>query len=220
MKLNDLDPLLHESASQVGPYLRSTGKRLFDIIFALTVIVATMPAWLVICVLVALDGGPVFYGQKRMGKGGRTFLCWKFRTMSVNAEEALQCLIQSDPDIAREWQSTQKLKFDPRVTRVGRWLRKTSVDELPQFFNVLNGTMSVVGPRPFAQDQVVLYHPVVLSKYLAVKPGLTGSWQVYARHDTTFECRARFDQIYVEKASFARDLALVIKTPLAMLKGS
>ena len=140
--------------------------------------------------------------------------------MVVNAEDVLRNLIASNEAVRQEWQSTQKLQIDPRVTWVGRWLRRCSIDELPQFANVLNGTMSVVGPRPFAQDQVVLYHPVVLSKYLAVKPGLTGSWQVYARHDTTFECRARFDQIYVEKASFARDLALVIKTPLAMLKGS
>ncbi|HEX4879685.1 MAG TPA: sugar transferase [Limnobacter sp.] len=220
MKLNDLDPLLHVSASQVGPYLRSTGKRLFDIAFSLSVILLTMPIWLVLCLLVSLDGGPVFYSQKRIGRNGVPFNCWKFRTMSVNAEEALRQLIQSNPEIAREWHATQKLKVDPRVTRLGRWLRRTSVDELPQFFNVLNGTMSVVGPRPFAQDQVMLYHPVVLSKYIAVKPGLTGYWQVYARHDTTFECRARFDQIYVDKASFASDLALVIKTPLAMLRGS
>ena len=139
--------------------------------------------------------------------------------MSVNAEEALQCLIQSDPDIAREWQSTQKLKFDPRVTRVGRWLRKTSVDELPQFFNVLNGTMSVVGPRPFAIEQMALYERRALIKYLSVKPGLTGSWQVYARHDTTFACRAKYDQLYVDQASFVLDLALVAKTPMAMLRG-
>ncbi|HEX4918764.1 MAG TPA: sugar transferase [Limnobacter sp.] len=220
MKLNDLDPLMHVSASQVGPYLRSTGKRLFDIAFSLSVILFTMPIWLVLCLLVSLDGGPVFYSQRRIGRNGIPFNCWKFRTMSVNAEEALRQLIQSNPEIAREWQATQKLRVDPRVTPLGRWLRRTSVDELPQFFNVLNGTMSVVGPRPFAQDQVMLYHPVVLSKYLAVKPGLTGSWQVYARHDTTFECRARFDQIYVDKASFVSDLALVIKTPLAMLRGS
>lgn len=220
MKLNDFDPLPQVSASQVGPYLRSSGKRLFDIAFSLTLIVATMPVWLVLCLLVSLDGGPVFYAQRRVGRNGVPFKCWKFRTMAVNAEDALKRLIESNPEIAREWQATQKLKDDPRVTRLGRWLRRTSVDELPQFFNVLNGTMSVVGPRPFAHDQLYLYHPVVLSKYLAVKPGLTGSWQVYARHDTTFECRARFDQIYVEQASFANDLALVIKTPLAMLRGS
>lgn len=128
-------------------------------------------------------------------------------------------MIKTDPVIAKEWLTTQKLKNDPRITWVGKWLRRCSVDELPQFLNVLNGTMSVVGPRPFAREQMSLYQNNAMMKYLSVKPGLTGSWQVYARHDTTFACRAKYDELYVDQASFAMDLALVVKTPMAMLRG-
>lgn len=218
MKLNDLDPV-HASAANVVPYLRSTLKRIFDIVFSLLVLTLISPIWLVAILLVSLDGGPVFYSQRRVGLNGRTFRCWKFRTMVVNAETVLQNLIDTNPEIAHEWNSTQKLKVDPRITRVGKWLRRSSIDELPQFLNVLNGTMSVVGPRPFAREQMDLYQAPALVKYLSVKPGLTGSWQVYARHDTTFACRAKYDEQYVDQASFFTDLTLVVKTPLAMLRG-
>jgi exopolysaccharide production protein ExoY len=218
MKLNDLDTV-HVSAATVVPYLQSTLKRIFDIVFSLIVLALISPVWLLAIVLVSLDGGPVFYSQRRVGLNGKVFNCWKFRTMVVNAEAVLQNLIETNPQIANEWRSTQKLKVDPRITRFGKWLRRCSVDELPQFINVLNGTMSVVGPRPFAREQMGLYDNAALAKYLSVKPGLTGSWQVYARHDTTFECRARYDQQYVDQASFALDLALVARTPLAMLRG-
>lgn len=218
MKLNDLNSV-HASAATVVPYLRSTLKRIFDIAFSLFVLMLISPIWLFAIVLVALDGGPVFYSQRRVGLNGETFKCWKFRTMVVNAEQALGKLIESNPEIAQEWNSTQKLKVDPRITWVGNWLRRCSVDELPQFINVLNGTMSVVGPRPFAREQIGLYRNAALVKYLSVKPGLTGSWQVYARHDTTFACRAKYDEQYVDQASFAMDLALVAKTPFAMLRG-
>lgn len=218
MKLNDLNSV-HASAATVVPYLRSTLKRIFDIAFSLFVLMLISPIWLFAIVLVALDGGPVFYSQRRVGLNGETFKCWKFRTMVVNAEQVLEKLIESDPEIAKEWNATQKLKVDPRITWVGNWLRRCSVDELPQFINVLNGTMSVVGPRPFAREQIGLYRNAALVKYLSVKPGLTGSWQVYARHDTTFACRAKYDEQYVDQASFAMDLALVAKTPFAMLRG-
>jgi exopolysaccharide production protein ExoY len=218
MKLNDLNSV-HASAATVVPYLRSTLKRIFDIAFSLFVLMLISPIWLFAIVLVALDGGPVFYSQRRVGLNGETFKCWKFRTMVVNAEQVLETLIESDPEIAKEWNATQKLKVDPRITWVGNWLRRCSVDELPQFINVLNGTMSVVGPRPFAREQIGLYRNAALVKYLSVKPGLTGSWQVYARHDTTFACRAKYDEQYVDQASFAMDLALVAKTPFAMLRG-
>lgn len=218
MKLNDLDTV-HVSAATVVPYLRSSLKRIFDIVFSLVVLALISPLWLMAILLVSLDGGPVFYSQRRVGLNGQVFNCWKFRTMVVNAEAVLENLIKTDPHIAQEWLSTQKLKVDPRITKVGRWLRRCSVDELPQFINVLNGTMSVVGPRPFARDQMELYDHAALVKYLSVKPGLTGSWQVYARHDTTFACRAKYDQLYVDQASFALDLALVARTPLAMLRG-
>ncbi|HEY1057329.1 MAG TPA: sugar transferase [Limnobacter sp.] len=219
MKINDVN-LQPASAVVVVPYLQSSIKRIFDLVFASTVLLLTSPLWLVVVALVALDGGPVLYAQRRVGKNGKIFRCWKFRTMEVNAEQTLKALIASNPAVAAEWHSTQKLKNDPRVTAVGRWLRKTSVDELPQFINVLNGTMSVVGPRPFAHDQIALYGSTALAKYLATKPGLTGVWQVHARHDTTFACRARYDEQYFQQASLATDLALVVKTPLAMLRGT
>ena len=218
MKLNQSESV-HASAAQVGPYLQSTLKRIFDISLSLVVLTLISPIWLTAILLVSLDGGPAFYSQRRVGLNGRIFRCWKFRTMVVNAEGVLQELIKTNPQIAHEWNTTQKLKVDPRVTWVGKWLRRCSVDELPQFINVLNGTMSVVGPRPFARDQIELYDNTALAKYLSVKPGLTGSWQVYARHDTTFACRAKYDQQYVDQASFGMDLALVFKTPIAMLRG-
>lgn len=218
MKLNDFEPL-PVSGFIVVPYLRSTLKRIFDIFFALLVLLCLSPMLLFAAILVSLDGGPVLYYQKRVGLNGREFKCWKFRTMVVDAEAVLKNLIENNEAVRREWESTQKLQVDPRVTWIGKWLRRCSVDELPQFMNVLNGTMSVVGPRPFAIDQMALYERRALMKYLSVKPGLTGSWQVYARHDTTFACRAKYDQLYVDQASFALDLALVAKTPLAMLRG-
>lgn len=218
MKLNDFDTA-QSSAANVVPYLRSTLKRIFDISFSLLVLFMLSPILLVAVILVGLDGGPVFYHQRRVGLNGEVFKCWKFRTMVVNAETVLKNLIETDEKIRKEWNATQKLQVDPRITWIGRWLRRCSVDELPQFINVLNGSMSVVGPRPFARDQMALYDNMALAKYLSVKPGLTGSWQVYARHDTTFACRAKYDQLYVDQASFAMDLALVVKTPLAMLRG-
>lgn len=218
MKPNDLDAT-PASVFTVVPYLRSTLKRVFDIVFSLFVLFLLSPFLLLAAILVSLDGGPILYYQKRVGLNGKEFKCWKFRTMVVNAEAVLSRLMASDPAIRKEWEATQKLQVDPRVTWVGKWLRRCSVDELPQFINVLNGTMSVVGPRPFAIDQMALYERRALKKYLSVKPGLTGSWQVYARHDTTFACRAKYDQLYVDQASFTLDLALVVKTPLAMLKG-
>ena len=218
MNLNEVD-FQPASAVQVVPYLRSSVKRAFDITFAITVLLITAPLWALLVCLVAADGGPVFYAQRRVGQDGRIFRCWKFRTMEVNAEQRLHELMLSDHRIAKEWQESQKLHDDPRVTKIGRWLRRTSVDELPQFINVLNGTMSVVGPRPFPQDQIALYGRSTLAKYLAAKPGLTGVWQVVARHDTTFECRARHDEYYFQRASLWVDLSLVLKTPVAMLKG-
>lgn len=219
MKLNDVD-LSPASATLTVPYLRSYPKRLFDVVFSVVLLALTAPIWLLAVFFVALDGGPVFYGQRRVGQDGRIFKCWKFRTMVVDAENHLKELMAADPALAHEWHTTQKLKVDPRVTTVGNWLRRTSVDELPQFINVLNGTMSVVGPRPFAEDQITLYGRGVLAKYLSAKPGLTGTWQVHARHDTTFACRAKFDEQYLEQASLGTDLALVMKTPLAMLRGT
>lgn len=218
MKLNNLESV-HASAATAAPYVQSTFKRVFDIIFSLVVLLLLSPIWLVAIFLVSLDGGPVFYSQRRVGLSGQIFRCWKFRTMVVNAEGVLEYLISTDEQVAEEWRTTQKLKVDPRVTWIGKRLRRCSVDELPQFINVLNGTMSVVGPRPFASEQMSLYTHAVLAKYLATKPGLTGSWQVYARHDTTFACRAMYDELYVDQASFALDLSLVFKTPLAMLRG-
>ncbi|RZS40326.1 exopolysaccharide production protein ExoY [Limnobacter thiooxidans] len=218
MKRNNFDTV-QVSAANVVPYLRSTLKRIFDILFSLLVLCLLSPFLLMAVLLVGLDGGPVFYYQRRVGLHGETFKCWKFRTMVVNAEMVLKHLIESDEKIAKEWNTTQKLQVDPRITWIGKWLRRCSIDELPQFINVLNGSMSVVGPRPFAREQMGLYNNAALAKYLSVKPGLTGSWQVYARHDTTFACRAKYDELYVDQASFAMDLALVAKTPLAMLRG-
>ena len=154
--------------------------------------------------------------HRRVGRGGVLFPCFKFRTMVVNAEDVLQEHLDADVDARQEWSATRKLKSDPRITPIGRMLRKSSVDELPQLLNVLRGEMSLVGPRPIVEPEVHHYGAVI-HQYLKVRPGLTGSWQVSGRSDASYARRVQMDADYVRNWSFGRDLIILIKTVPAVL---
>jgi exopolysaccharide production protein ExoY len=187
-------------------------KRTLDIAIAISALFLLSPLFLLTALLVKLsDGGPVFYSHNRVGYGGKSFGCIKFRTMRVGAEKRFEEYLQSNPDAAAEWENTRKLKFDPRVTVFGHALRKTSVDELPQLINILRGEMSVVGPRPVVADELQRYGPHTF-KYCTTRPGLTGLWQVSGRNDTTYDERVELDVEYCTNWSFWRDLKIIMWT--------
>lgn len=193
------------------------GKRLLDIILVLLSAPVTVTVVLVLAVLTALDGGSPFYWQDRIGRGGSTFRLLKIRSMVPDADTLLAAHLDRDPAARREWDSTQKLKDDPRITRLGWFLRKASLDELPQLWNVLCGDMSIVGPRPMMPQQRVLYPG---SAYFALRPGLTGPWQVSDRNRSTFADRAIFDTRYQAELSAKTDMVLILRTVKAVLHGT
>ena len=185
-------------------------KRAIDIFGASLALVLALPVFLLLIVALWLEGGKPFYAQTRLGRDGRRFRMLKLRSMVPDAEARLAACLAADPALRMEWDRTQKLKNDPRITPLGRLIRKTSMDELPQLFNVLKGDMSLIGPRPMLPDQLPLYlHP---SAYLAVRPGLSGLWQVTARNDDSFEVRAEIDKHYVATLSAAGDLRILLAT--------
>lgn len=189
-------------------------KRGLDVGFVLAASPILIPVIAVSALLVKLDGGPAFYSQDRIGRGGRVFKIWKLRSMVENADEKLKELLEADEKIRTEWQIFQKLKNDPRITWIGKILRKYSIDELPQFWNVFKGDMSVVGPRPMMVNQADMYAG---SAYYDVKPGITGSWQVYCRNQEGFDSRVRYDEDYVAKLCLLTDMAIIIRTLPAMV---
>jgi lipopolysaccharide/colanic/teichoic acid biosynthesis glycosyltransferase len=167
------------------------------------------------------DGGPVVFAHRRIGKGGRYFHCYKFRSMAVDAEQRLAQLLASDPEARAEWEKDHKLRNDPRVTKLGAFLRKTSLDELPQLFNVLKGQMALVGPRPIVDAEVVKYGSR-FSSYCAVKPGITGLWQISGRNDTSYRTRVALDSVYAKRRNLFLDSYIIAATVPAVLlrKGS
>jgi exopolysaccharide production protein ExoY len=162
------------------------------------------------------DGGRVLYGHARIGRNGTVFRCWKFRTMVENGDDVLAAHLAANPQEREEWEATRKLHNDPRVTRAGAVLRKLSLDELPQIFNILVGEMSFVGPRPVVHDELELYGSAA-SYYLQTRPGLTGLWQVSGRNDVSYRARVDFDRHYVENWSFSADLKILIRTVPAVI---
>ena len=196
-------------------HLRPIGgfaKRGFDIVGAMLGIVALAPLLLLLVLLVKFStGGSVFYGHKRIGRGGRIFRCLKFRTMVENGDAVLAEHFRRNPEARNEWNATRKLRDDPRVTRVGVVLRKLSLDELPQIFNILLGDMSIVGPRPIVRDELDIYGPAAVF-YLKSRPGLTGLWQVSGRNDVSYDTRVAFDRHYVENWSLLEDMRIILKT--------
>jgi exopolysaccharide production protein ExoY len=197
-------------------------KRSFDITAAALALILFSPIFLMIAALVKFsDHGPVLYGHRRIGHNGRTFKCLKFRTMAVNGDEILRNHLKANPQAAEEWRATRKLKVDPRVTVVGTVLRKLSLDELPQFLNILRGEMSVVGPRPVVDEELNLYDSFA-AFYLSTRPGLTGLWQISGRNDVSYETRIAFDTQYVQNWSLIGDVAIIAKTipAVCMARGS
>jgi Undecaprenyl-phosphate galactose phosphotransferase WbaP len=174
--------------------------------------------FVIIMILIKLDSrGPVFYRQARIGRFGRKFHVYKFRTMVQNADQILQTYLETSPELKAEWLATHKLKQDPRVTRIGLILRKLSLDELPQLWNIVLGDMSLVGPRPIVDAEVEKYGKC-FDLYIKVRPGLTGLWQVSGRNDTTYERRVELDEYYVLNRSLRLDLQILWKTVFVVLK--
>ena len=163
------------------------------------------------------DGGPAIYGHERIGKNGKPFKCLKFRSMVTNSNEVLKELLLSNEEAKEEWDASFKLKNDPRITKIGHFLRRTSLDELPQLFNVLKGEMSLVGPRPIITDELARYNEEV-EYYLLSKPGMTGLWQVSGRSDVDYETRVYLDAWYVKNWSMWNDIAILFKTIGVVLK--
>jgi len=194
-----------------------SAKRLLDLCLVIPAIIFLAPFMLMTIILIKLsDGGPAIYAQERIGFGGKTFKCMKFRSMVTNSQEVLEDILKNDPAAAAEWAEDQKLRNDPRITKIGNLLRKTSLDELPQLFNVLKNDMSIVGPRPIIQDEVKRYGRF-FKDYTSVKPGITGLWQVSGRNDTTYAERVRMDRLYSKRNSVTGDIAIIAKTIPAML---
>ena len=196
--------------------LTLTGNRILDVIGSLALILVSSPIFLIVALFVALDGGPVFFRHTRIGQKGERFGCLKFRTMILGAEACLIEYLEHHPDAKAEWQDHQKLEFDPRITPIGRILRATSLDELPQLFNILRGEMSLVGPRPVTKDELSRYGNAA-NHYLAVRPGLTGPWQISGRNDVGYDERVTLDHAYVSDLSLFRDLIILFRTPSAVL---
>ncbi|MEO9827245.1 MAG: sugar transferase [Paracoccaceae bacterium] len=187
-------------------------KRCADTLLAFAGLLALLPLFSLVCIAIkATTPGPMFYGHKRIGHRGKTFKCWKFRTMVADGDAVLRAHFDQCPDARKEWETSRKLSNDPRVTALGHVLRKYSVDELPQLLNVLQGDMSFVGPRPVVEDELEMYGPFA-ADYLAARPGITGLWQTSGRSDTSYEFRVALDNRYVREWSFFADIKILLKT--------
>ncbi len=198
--------------------LREILKRSFDVVGAVVLAVVFSPLMLFIVLLLRIEGSPVIYRHRRVGRDGKSFDCLKFRSMVPNADRRLRELLERRPELKEEWLQNHKLRHDPRITALGRFLRRTSLDELPQIWNVLRGDMSLVGPRPIVWEEMMRYGRS-LPVYLSAKPGITGLWQVTGRNDTDYRRRVAIDVYYVRKRSWVLDLYILFKTTLVILKG-
>ena len=215
----DLNRLIDKTVQ--GPdapsFYRNGLKRVFD---SALVLLAALPMLLIllpVCAIIARDGASPIYLQRRVGRGGRGFWMWKLRSMVPDADGMLEAHLAADPEARAEWDRYQKLRHDPRITHIGRLIRKTSIDELPQLWNVLRGDMSLVGPRPMMECQKKLYPG---SAYYALRPGITGFWQTSVRNDSSFRERAEFDSDYLSKLSFMTDLHVMLRTVRVVLRGT
>ncbi|MFY0610013.1 MAG: sugar transferase [Hyphomicrobiaceae bacterium] len=193
-------------------------KRCVDILIAVTLIMLLWPLMTIVTLLIKINmGGPVIFAHQRVGANGKAFKCYKFRTMISNAEQALLQHFADNPESKREWETTAKLRNDPRVTKLGRLLRRSSIDELPQLLNVLKGDMSCVGPRPVVAAELAPYGEHA-SDYLAARPGLSGIWQVSGRSNIGYGTRIKLDSLYVRRWSMALDMAILLATIPAVLR--
>ena len=199
------------------PLYRRVLKRWLDVAFVALALPIVVPVILVLAAILKLGGSAPFYSQERVGLGGRTFRLWKLRTMVDDADARLEAHLRTNEAARREWEAYQKLSDDPRITEFGQFLRKSSLDELPQLWNVLVGDMSLVGPRPMMPEQQELYPG---SAYYALRPGLTGTWQISDRNQSTFAQRAEFDAEYERNLSFLRDLKILLATVGVVLRAT
>lgn len=209
----------HSKTADTPPNVSELANRTLDIAFAVALGAVFSPVFVVASAVLLATDGPVFFSQTRIGRGGKPFKVYKFRTMVNNAPDVLQKLLDENPDLRAEWERDFKLKNDPRVTPIGRFLRKTSLDELPQLWNILKGDMSLVGPRPVAPAEIERYGRFA-KHYFAQRPGLTGLWQVSGRNDASYERRVVLDAYYSKNRSLMLNLSIIAKTVRVVLKGS
>jgi lipopolysaccharide/colanic/teichoic acid biosynthesis glycosyltransferase len=217
------DPSLAGGLPITGGIYRHFCKRAFDVVAVLLAAPFVLPLVLALGLLIRRDGGPAFYHQDRVGRGGRVFRLWKLRSMVPDAERRLGEHLAASPAARAEWDEHQKLKADPRITRVGRLIRKVSLDELPQLWNVLKGDMSLVGPRPMMPEQEALYRREARYRaraYYALRPGVTGFWQIGARNHASFASRAVADVHYEQRLSFATDILVLLATVRVVLRAT
>ncbi|TNC75019.1 sugar transferase [Rubellimicrobium roseum] len=198
-------------------FYRHVVKRTLDILAVLLALPIVLPIVATLAIAVAMEGGQPFYTQQRIGRGGRLFRMWKLRSMVPDADARLEAHLRDHPEARAEWDETQKLKDDPRITRLGRLLRKSSLDELPQLWNVLKGDMSLVGPRPMMPSQAALYPGTA---YFELRPGITGPWQVSERNSTSFAARAYYDSAYLNGLSLGLDLRILFATVRVILRAT
>jgi exopolysaccharide production protein ExoY len=207
----------HRVTRQAG--LQAGIKRAIDILGAGAILLLILPLMALIILAIRRDGGPALFSHPRIGLGGRSFGCLKFRSMVTDADARLAKLLAEDPAAAAEWAVRRKLARDPRITRIGAFLRSTSLDELPQLLNVLRGEMSLVGPRPVVQQELDQhYSPAATEAYCAMRPGITGLWQVSGRSDTTYAERVALDTRYARDWSLGLDLRILLRTIPAVLQ--
>ncbi|HEX3665622.1 MAG TPA: sugar transferase [Rhizomicrobium sp.] len=219
MHVGDAPAACLRTRSAMRPQRESlAAQRFMDCVICLLAVPFAIVVGLFIALLIRLDGGPVFYSQRRVGRGGQSFDCLKFRSMVPDADERLQEVLARDTITRAEWENYQKLANDPRITRIGKLIRATSLDELPQLLNVWRGEMSIVGPRPIMVDQISLYGEH-FGDYCTLRPGITGLWQITGRNECTFAERVRLDMEYASNWSVLRDIQIVILTIPAVLAG-
>jgi Undecaprenyl-phosphate galactose phosphotransferase WbaP len=213
--LSGVSPRRQAEARPVS--LQPTLKRALDILGAGALLLLAAPAFALLALLIRADGGPAFYAHERVGRGGRRFGCLKFRSMVTDSQARLAALLDADPAARAEWEATRKLRDDPRVTRTGRFLRATSLDELPQLINVLRGEMSLVGPRPVVAAELAAHYGAAAEYYLSVRPGITGLWQISGRSETSYDTRVALDTQYATNPSVWTDLVILLRTPIVVL---
>ncbi|MFA7595158.1 MAG: sugar transferase [Novosphingobium sp.] len=206
-----------QMAAQEASISSAWAVRGFDILVSLVAIILFLPLMMTVFLLVkATSSGPGLFCQQRVGRDGQLFPCLKFRTMVPDAQQQLERLLAESEEARLEWERDQKLRYDPRITAIGGFLRRTSLDELPQLFNVLIGHMSIVGPRPIVQGEIVRYGPR-FAAYCTVRPGLTGLWQVSGRNDVSYARRVRLDSFYARRQSLALNVSICFQTVPAIL---
>ncbi len=208
----------NDNRTKIGLTVYLGFKRIFDLLVSSLVFIICIPIFLIVGIFIKIDSrGPVFYKHKRIGKNGKTIYLYKFRSMYNDADVRLKELLK-DPKIKKEWEENYKLHNDPRITRVGKILRRTSIDELPQLLNILKGDMSLIGPRPLVDGEIEKYGKNK-SKFLSVTPGLTGFWACSGRSNITYKERMELELYYVDHMSLFLDIKIIFKTIIAVLKG-